>query len=87
MRAIFNELTSDGFLGKRLPYFRGYLKNVFWPNLGVGRSVPILEILEYSFGWNLAAALTLNQNPIFEIASSKAVQPQIISQTKRSIQW
>jgi hypothetical protein len=49
--------------------FRDHLKNVFWPNFCVGRSVPILEILEYSSGWNLTAALTLNQNPIFEIVS------------------
>jgi hypothetical protein len=55
---------------KRPDLFRGYLKNVFWPNIGVGRSAPILEILEYYSGRNLAAALTLNQNPIFEIASS-----------------
>ena len=57
-----------------------------WPKLGVGRSVQILEILQYSSGLrptledlisgqsrnegNLAAALILNQNPFFEIAYS-----------------
>jgi len=35
----------------------GQLKNVFWPNLGVDRSVPILEIREYYAGWNLTAAV------------------------------
>jgi hypothetical protein len=48
---------------------RSHLKKVFWPNLGVGRSVQVLEILQYSSGLNLTAALTLNQNPFFEIAS------------------
>ena len=50
---------------------RTHLKKVFWPKLGVGRSVQILKILEYSSGLNLAPALILNQNPFFEIGSSK----------------
>ncbi|MCP3953196.1 MAG: hypothetical protein GY697_13410 [Desulfobacterales bacterium] len=59
--------------------FRSHLKKVFWPNLCVGRSVPVLKIQEYSSGWNLASALTLNQNPFFEIAS--------IKRTARPVQW
>jgi hypothetical protein len=46
------------------------LKNVFWPNLFVGRSVQILEILEYYSGLNLTSAATFEQNPIFEKASN-----------------
>jgi len=49
---------------------RTYLKKVFWPKLGVGRSVQVLEILQYSSGLNLASALILNQNPFFEIGSN-----------------
>ncbi len=49
---------------------RSYLKNVFWPNLGVGPSLQVLEILEYVCGLKLGPALILNQNPIFEMASS-----------------
>jgi len=39
---------------------RSHLKKVFWPPAfigGIGRSVKILKILEYSSGLNLAAAL------------------------------
>jgi len=50
---------------------RSHLKKVFWPNLGVGPSVQILEILQYSSGSNLAASLILNQNPFFEKDSIK----------------
>ena len=50
---------------------RGYLKNIFWPNLCVGRSYQILEILEYSSGLIFAAALTLDQNLIFKIPMKK----------------
>ena len=28
--------------------YRSYLSIAFWPNLGVGRKISILEILEYS---------------------------------------
>jgi hypothetical protein len=57
---------------------RSYLKKVFWPNLRVGRSYQILEILRYSSGLIFAAALTLDQNPLFEIASNNlTVQPTI----------
>jgi hypothetical protein len=49
---------------------RSHLKKVFWPKLGVGRSYQILEIPVYSSGLIFAAALILNQNPFFEIASS-----------------
>ena len=50
---------------------KSYLKNVFWPNLGVGPSLQVLEILEYVCGLKLGPALILNQNPIFEMASNK----------------
>jgi hypothetical protein len=50
-------------------HFRSYLKNVFWPNVFVGASFQILEILKYSSGLTLGPAATLNQNPIFEMAS------------------
>ncbi len=58
---------------------RSYLKKVFWPNLGVGRLYQILEIRDVfttqgigfagTSGLIFASALTLNQNPFFEIAS------------------
>jgi len=51
---------------------RSYLKNVFWPNIGVGISFQVLDILEYACGLKLAPALTLNQNPVFEMASDRA---------------
>jgi hypothetical protein len=38
-------------------YFKSYLKNAFWPNLGVGREFSILEILKYSSGSKFTAAL------------------------------
>ena len=50
---------------------RSHLKKVFWPKLGVGRSYQILEIPVYSSGLIFAAALILNQNPFFEIASNQ----------------
>jgi hypothetical protein len=49
---------------------RSYLKKVFWPNLYVGPSIQLLEILEYACGLKLGPALSLNQNPIFEMAST-----------------
>ena len=49
--------------------FRSYLKNVFWPNVFVGASFQILEILKYACGLKIVPAATLNQNPIFEMAS------------------
>jgi hypothetical protein len=36
---------------------------------GIGASFQVLEILKYSCGLKLGPAATLNQNPIFEIAS------------------
>jgi len=48
---------------------RSDLKNVFWPKVFVGASFKILEILMYSSGFELGTAATLNQNPIFEMAS------------------
>jgi hypothetical protein len=49
---------------------RSDLENVFWPNVFVGASFQILEILKYSSGLKRGPAATLNQNPIFEMASS-----------------
>jgi hypothetical protein len=51
------------------PTFRSYLKNAFWPNVFVGASFQILEILKYSSGLKRGPVATLNQNPIFEMAS------------------
>ena len=51
---------------------RSYLKKVFWPNLGVGSSFQVLDILEYACGLKLDSALILNQNPFFEMASNLA---------------
>jgi hypothetical protein len=49
---------------------RSYLKKVFFPNLCVRPSFQVLDILEYACGFKLGPALTLSQNPIFEMASS-----------------
>jgi len=49
---------------------RSHLKKVFWANLCVGPSFQLLEILEYACGLKLSPALTLIQNPIFEMVSS-----------------
>jgi hypothetical protein len=49
---------------------RSYLKKVFFPNLCVRPSFQLLDILEYACGLKLGPALTLSQNPIFEMASS-----------------
>jgi hypothetical protein len=49
---------------------RSYLKKVFFPNLCVRPSFQVLDILEYACGLKLGPALTLSQNPIFEMASS-----------------
>ena len=48
---------------------RSHLKNAFWPNICVGFSFQVLDILEYVCGLKLGPALILNQNPIFEMAS------------------
>ena len=53
---------------------RSYLKKVFWPNLCVGSSFQVLDILQYACGLKLGSALTLNQNPDFEMASSRIQQ-------------
>ena len=53
---------------------RSYLKNAFCPNLCVGSSFQLLGILEYACGLNLGPALTLNRNPIFEIASGWCIK-------------
>jgi hypothetical protein len=49
---------------------RSYLKIIFWPNLGVGASFLVLDILEYDCGLKLGSALILNQNLYFEMASN-----------------
>ena len=50
---------------------RSYLKKVFFPNLCVRPSFQVLDILEYACGLKLGPALTLSQNPIFEMASKQ----------------
>ena len=59
-------LTARGRHG----IIRSYLKKVFWPNLGVEPSFQVLDIPEYACGLKLGLALILNQNPIFEMAST-----------------
>jgi hypothetical protein len=59
-------LTVTGYIN----IIRSYLKKVFWPNLGVGSSFQVLDILEYACGLKLDSALILNQNPFFEMASN-----------------
>ena len=49
---------------------RSYLKKVFLPNLCVRPWFQVLDILEYACGLKLGPALTLSQNPFFEMASS-----------------
>jgi len=46
-----------------------HLKNVFWPNIFVGVSLQILDNQKVACGLKLGPAATLNQNPIFEMAS------------------
>jgi len=48
---------------------RSHLKKIFWPKLGVGPSLQVLDILEYTCGLKLGPALILNQNLFFEMAS------------------
>jgi len=50
-------------------FFRSYLKNIFWPHICVGLSIQVLGMHAYACGLKLAPALTLDQNPIFEVAS------------------
>jgi hypothetical protein len=52
---------------------RSQLKNVFWPNIFVGASLQILDIQQYASGLKLGPAAILNQNPIFEMASSETL--------------
>jgi len=54
----------------RIPDNRSCLKNVYWLNLCVGPEFQFLKFLQYSCGLKCDPALTLNQYPIFEIASS-----------------
>jgi hypothetical protein len=58
---------------RSLSFIGSYLKKVFWSNLFVGSSHQLLGILEYACGLNLGHALTLNQNPIFEMASTNSI--------------
>jgi hypothetical protein len=69
---------------------RTHLKNVFWPNIFVGASFQILDIQQYASGLRptkiigsagspaqrgkLGPAAILNQNPIFEMGSSRFAQ-------------
>ncbi len=54
---------------------RSYLKSVFWSNLCVGSSFQFLDIPQYACGLKLGPALTLNQNPIFEMTSTNMRSP------------
>ena len=45
---------------------RSYLKKVFWPNLCVGASLQVLDILEYACGLKLGSALILESLGIIE---------------------
>ena len=49
---------------------RTHLKKVFEPNICVGPSFQLLEILEYVCGLKLGSALILGPNPLFEMGSS-----------------
>jgi hypothetical protein len=51
-------------------FSRSHLKNVFWPNIFVGAEFQILDIQQYASGLKLGPAAILNQNPIFEMAST-----------------
>ena len=53
-----------------LSALRSFLKNVLWPNLCVGIAFQLLKIRKYSSGLKHSPALTLDQNPIFAIASN-----------------
>ena len=55
------------------PQNRSYLKNVFWPNLFGGASFQLPIRLRRTSGLKRGPAATLNQNPIFEIASIKII--------------
>jgi hypothetical protein len=57
---------------------RTQLKNVFWPNLFVGAAFKILDIQQYASGFKLSPAAILNQNPIFEMGSSKVKRVRFI---------
>jgi hypothetical protein len=60
----------DGMSWITIPLIRSYLKKFFFPNLCVRPSFQVLDILKYACGLKLGPALTLSQNPIFEMASS-----------------
>ena len=49
---------------------KSHLKIVFWLNLGVGFAFQAVKILQYSCELKRKPALTLNQNPNFEITSN-----------------
>jgi hypothetical protein len=50
---------------------RSYLKKVFSPDIGVEASSQVLAILEYGCGLILDLALISNENPNFEMASTR----------------
>jgi len=49
---------------------RSHLKKIFSPDIGVGPSPQVLDILKYACGLSLGFALLSNENPNFEIASN-----------------
>ena len=53
---------------------RSYLKKAFWPDLGVGLSFQVPDILEYACGLKLETALILNPDPFIEIASNTLIR-------------
>jgi len=53
-----------------ISFSRSDLKNALWSNIFVDLSFQFLKIPWYSCGLKLILALTLNQNPIFEMAST-----------------
>ena len=85
-----NKLWAIGFSWKtfwNLEFLRNLdrsdLKNVFWPNVFVGASSQILEILKYSSSLRRGPAATLNQNPIFEMASNALIKTQNVGQAQK----
>ncbi len=61
------------------------LKNVFWPNPGVGIAFRILNILQYASGSKCDSALALNQNPIFKPSFNRLFRLAPILRVRASI--
>ena len=63
------EKTGSKSQGTCFGWSRSHLKIVFSSHLGVGSSLPALEIRKYSCGCKLGSSLALNENPNFEKVS------------------